>query len=329
MRARWVAAGLALVLAGGACATGAEEEEAAVSQASPGATSPAEGGTDETSRSPAPEDKKKKKGSRPERSRGNAGGDAKEPEAGGGGGGSGRGGREGPSPSEGEGARDEGAPDGRSPAGGGDGGSRRYGALAPSGGTYVYRQRGYEEFCAAGCDRQELPPRQSIETTVAQRSGSSATVVTEARASRGRLARTTTNYTREAAHITQVYVRFSYSGYTFDRTYRPKPPVESLRFPLTPGEAWSGSWRGKVSGDYEAVVAGRARMSAGGRTIEAVEVRTRTRFRGDFNGRAQARLWIDPRTKAVVKTAGNLSVTSAYGRYSTAFATSLISGPGY
>lgn len=327
MRARWVAAVLALVLAAGACATAADEEDAALSQSSPGASSPSPGGPGERS-APSGPGAKDEKSSRDKRKGGGARGDTDESE--GPGAGSGADAGEGTSPSGGDNDRDGGAPGARSPSGDEDGNRpSASGALAPSAGTYVYRQQGYEEFCAAGCDRRPLPPRQSIETTVPQRSGSSATVVTEARASRGRVARTTTAYTRKAAHVTEVYVRFSYSGYTFDRTYRPEPPVESLRFPLTPGEAWSGSWRGKVSGTYEAVVAGRGRMSAGGRSVEVVEVRTRTHFRGDFNGRANASLWIDPKTKAVVKTAGNLSVKSTYGSYSTGFATSLMSGPGY
>ena len=233
-------------------------------------------------------------------------------------------------------------PDGSPPEGGGAPGGRddetggsapRGGSggapLAPAAGDYVYTQSGFEEFCAGGgCDRQSLPKRQVVDTSV-QRSGSSATVVTEMRASRSRVSRTTTRYTRGAASVSEVYARFTYAGYTFEQTYRPNPPVELLRFPLTSGASWSGSWKGRVSGSYSVSVAGRERVRAAGRVVEAVRVETTTRFRGEFEGRANGTLWIDPRTKALVKTAGNLNVKSTYGSYATGFATALASGPGY
>ncbi len=143
------------------------------------------------------------------------------------------------------------------------------------------------------------------------------------------MARTTTRYTASAAAITEVYVRFAYSGYTFDQTYRPRPPVQSLRFPLRAGDSWSGSWRGKVSGSYSAQVVGREVVTVSGAGVDAMKVQTRTNFRGDFSGRANATVWVDPRTRAVVRTAGNLRVESTYGSYETGFATSLLSGPGY
>lgn len=217
----------------------------------------------------------------------------------------------------------------RSPNGGrkrkGSGGA----ALFPASGRYVYSQNGYEEFCAATCDKQKLPARQPVTSAVTERSAASALVVTEMRSSGARLTRTTTRYSRASADITEVYIKFSYAGYEFDQTYRPQPPVESLRFPMASGDSWSGSWKGAVSGDYQVSVAGNEAVSAGGRSVNAVKLQTRTRFRGDFEGTANATVWIDPRTKAIVKTAGNLAVDSNFGSYSTAFSTALVSGPGY
>lgn len=224
---------------------------------------------------------------------------------------------------------DDGGGDGAREPSGGDRASGGRGALAPAPGSYVYSQSGFEEFCSASCDRQALPKRQVVDTAVPQRSSSSATVVTEMKASRSRMSRTTTRYTRGGAFVTEVYVRFTYAGYTFEQTYRPSPQVEALRFPLTTGSSWSGSWKGKVSGSYSVSVGGRETVRAAGRTVEAIRVETSTRFRGDFKGRANATVWVDPRTKALVKTAGNLNVASAYGRYATGFATTLSSGPGY
>ena len=143
------------------------------------------------------------------------------------------------------------------------------------------------------------------------------------------MARTTSRYSKGSAHITEVYVRFAYSGYTFEQTYRPQPAVQSLRFPLRAGDSWNGSWKGKVSGTYSVSVIGREAVSAAGRNVQAMKVQTKTSFKGDFSGKANATMWIDPRTRAVLRTAGNLHVASTYGSYETGFATSLRSGPGY
>ena len=232
------------------------------------------------------------------------------------------------SPSGGPSGEAGGGSEGSSPAGGG-GGSGGSSSLAPTSGTYTYSQEGYEEFCTATCDRQKLPRRQDLALAVTDRSAAGATVVTEARSSNGGMTRSTTRYTKASATVLRVYVRFTYSGYTFDETYRPRPPVESLRFPLTQGESWKGSWKGKVSGDYSVRVEGRELVGAGKREVLATKVSSTLEFRGDFQGSANTSVWIDPRTKAIVRSAGNAQMKSRYGSYGTAFATTLESGPGY
>ena len=240
----------------------------------------------------------------------------------------------------GSGSGDQGSSDGSDGSSNGGGGGTGSGggtsprgsggsALFPASGTYIYSQSGYEEFCSGTCDKQKLPRRQSVTSSLTDRGPTSAVVVTEMRSSRGRLTRTTTRYSRASADITEVYIKFTYSGYEFNQTYRPQPPVESLKFPLTEGDKWSGRWSGDVSGDYRASVVGREKVNAGGSSVEAVRLQTTTHFRGDFEGTANATIWVDPRTKAVVRTAGNLSVDSNFGSYSTGFATTLISGRGY
>ena len=213
-----------------------------------------------------------------------------------------------------------------------DGGSNRGsggGAMFPASGTYVFAQNGYEEFCAGTCQKEQLPRRQPVKSSLASRSSGSATVVTEMRSSNSRMTRTTTRFTKSSADITEVYVKFSYSGYQFNQTYRPQPPVESIRFPIVDGDSWSGSWKGDVSGSYSVAVQGREAVSVNGRSVNAAKLQTRTQFRGDFKGTATATVWVDPKTKAIVKTAGNLAVESNFGSYSTAFSTVLTSGPGY
>ena len=229
-------------------------------------------------------------------------------------------------------------PDGRDPSGGGSGGRRSSGAgprgraparaTYPASGRYVYSQDGFEEFCSTTCDRRGLPNTQEIDTR-ARRGGGSWIVTTTARASQGRIVRTTARYDRTGASIVRVYLEYSYEGFTFNDTYQPDPPVRSLRFPLEVGDRWSGSWRGDVSGTYSVSVDERETMHAGGRRVGALRLSTRTTFRGDFDGTANTTLWVDPRTKAIVATAGNVNVKSSFGRYSSGFHTRLRSGPAY
>ena len=203
-------------------------------------------------------------------------------------------------------------------------------AVYPSAGRYIYRQSGFERFCqAARCEDYDLPPSQPVDISLQEPSPDRAVVISEIRASDNRLVRTTATYTRADALITQVYARFSYEGFTFEETYRPEPPVESLRFPLQEGSSWSGRWKARTSGDYEVDVIGTEQISVGGSTVRAFKLSSVTNFEGEFDGTAKALIWVDPATKAMVKTTGKLDLQSAFGRYITEFTNVLRSGPGY
>lgn len=226
---------------------------------------------------------------------------------------------------DGSGARGSGARG----SGGGDG----EGAVAayPAAGSYTFAQSGYEEFCdtAGNCDRQKLPERQPLSLAYERRTGSSAVVVSEQKASRSRVARTWTRFTPSGAHVTKLYVRFEYSGFSFERTYVPEPPVETLRFPFRSGAGWAGRWRASTSGSYRVEVGGPGSVSVGRRNVDAYRVDTDTEFRGDFEGKSRITTYVDPSTKAIVAAKGVLNVTSQFGRYTTVFDTRLIDGPGY
>jgi hypothetical protein len=213
--------------------------------------------------------------------------------------------------------------------GGGGAGSTADAAAYPAAGDYNYRQSGYEEFCQATCQRQDLPKQQPVSTKLKNRSADSAVVVNEARESDNRVVRTTMKFTSDKALITEVFTRFKQGNFSFQDTYRPKPPVESLRFPLDTGAAWSGSWKDKTSGDYSIKILGREQVMAAGTSIDAFRIRTETTFRGQFDGRSQVVLWFDPDTKAVVKADGMIDVNSTFGRYRSDFQRVLSSGPGY
>ena len=227
-------------------------------------------------------------------------------------------------------ASDDGGQQGRNafndPGGEDDGSSASF----PAAGNYVYAQRGSERFCAGGrCERRALPKQQTVDVTITRRGNEGATVVTEASSSDDRMLRTTTDYNRSQALITDVYTRLSYEGFVFENDYHPAPPVESLRFPLRDGASWRGSWRDSTSGNYEVRVFGPTSLEVAGRAVRAFQVATTTTFKGEFNGEAKTLAWIDPATKAVVKLSGSADLSSTYGRYVTEFSNSLRSGPGY
>lgn len=206
----------------------------------------------------------------------------------------------------------------------------RSSAAYPAAGRYVYRQSGYERFCqAARCEEQPLPPTQPIDIALRERTPDRAVVINEIRASGNRTVRTTSTFSRDAALVTEVYARFSYEGFTFEETYRPEPPVESLRFPLRDGASWAGRWRDSTSGEYSIDVIGTEQVLVRGRAVNAFKLSSVTTFEGDFDGTAKALIWVDLATKVVVKTTGKLDLTSAFGRYITEFTNTLRSGPSY
>lgn len=188
-------------------------------------------------------------------------------------------------------------------------------------GDYVYDQKGFERLCSGpSCDKQPLPDTATITATYESESGDGATIVTEARSSDRQTVTTTTRHTPDAALITKVVIDFAYSGFSFSQTYEPKPPIVSLSFPLEPGKTWRGRWKAQTSGDY--------RMKVLGVSEGVYRIHTVTNFRGEFSGRAQATVWVDGDTRAIIRTDGQIAVASRFGEYTSDFRTTLRSAPG-
>jgi hypothetical protein len=203
-------------------------------------------------------------------------------------------------------------------------------AWYPQRGIYTYDQSGFEEFCdASSCEKQDLPPTQDVKASYKSRSSGEVVVVTEARASDSRFVRTTTRHTAQGAFVTDVYLKFDYEGVSFNNSYQPRPPVETLRLPLRAGMRWAGEWEDKTSGNYQIRVGEKEAVSVGGRSVQAFRLHTVTHFRGEFDGSAIVTVWIDPATLAPVKTMGNLDVKSFFGEYRSEFSATLSSAPGY
>jgi hypothetical protein len=154
-------------------------------------------------------------------------------------------------------------------------------------------------------------------------------MISDERISSRRSNETTFKITRGGALITRAHVRFEDEGFRYENTYRPKPPIESLVFPLKVGRSWSGRWDADTSGRYEIDVVGRDAVDAGGRRVNAFRLDTVTFFTGEFEGRADVTVWIDPDTTMVVRSSGHLEIESVFGSFESEFETTLDSGPGY
>ena len=223
-------------------------------------------------------------------------------------------------PGAGQGSGGGGGPRG---SGGGDngvtGGPRgSSGYLAE--GEYVYDQEGFERFCQGPrCSKSQLPDTATITASYSSRSGDEAVIVTEARSSDQQTVTSTTRHTAGQALITKVVIDFAFGSFNYSQTYEPQPPVESLSFPLEIGKSWRGRWKAQTSGDY--------RMEVVGASDGVFEIETVTNFRGDFSGRAQATVWVDGDTRAILRTDGDIAVASAFGEYTSSFRTTLRSAP--
>lgn len=207
--------------------------------------------------------------------------------------------------------------------------SESRGPTYPAAGRYRYEQLGYEEYCRATCTREDLPPTRTIDISYRNRNARRATLVSDERISSSRSSETRLKVNRAAALITRVDVRFEDEGFRYENTYRPEPPIESLLFPLRVGKSWSGRWDADTSGRYEIDVVGRDGIDVRGRRVNAYRLDTVTFFRGEFDGRGDVSVWVDPETTMVVRSSGRLEIESVFGTFESEFETKLGSGPGY
>jgi hypothetical protein len=201
----------------------------------------------------------------------------------------------------------------------------------PRAGDSVYSQKGTEAFCdpAGNCEQDDLPPTQTVSTSLRQRRAAEGVVVQEARMSDGRYVRTTLHFTPKAAFVTDVYYKLVYQGFDITEEYAPDPPVPSIRFPLAAGKSWTAEWSADTSGDYRARVTGAETIPVGGTSVRAYRIETLAHFRGEYRGKASVVIWVDPATRAIVQTNGAMELKASYGGYNTTFETRLKSAPGY
>jgi hypothetical protein len=214
---------------------------------------------------------------------------------------------------------------------GGSGGGGEGDVLAyPAAGKYTYAQNGFEEFCQGpSCEKRQLPDTQTVQVSYTETTPDTATVVTRTVSSDQQTLTTTMRYTPEGAQITKVVIDFAYGSFNFSQTYEPQPPVDALVYPLKAGKRWSGTWKARTSGDYKMRVAAVESFEIDDKPTKVYRISNVTNFKGDFTGRSQTTLWLDWKTKSLIKSEGKIAVASSFGEYTSDFDTLIQFGPGY
>jgi hypothetical protein len=105
--------------------------------------------------------------------------------------------------------------------------------------------------------------------------------------------------------------------------------MQVLRFPLTAGASWTGTWSGSTSGKYSVHVVGQQKMTVAGRSVTVYRIERTLDLSGDVQGHDAVTQWFDPATGIGVKAMDEGNFTNRYGTYHTKSTTSLQSGPGY
>lgn len=210
-------------------------------------------------------------------------------------------------------------------------GASRETLAVPSEGSYSYAQTGWEEVCqASSCDRSDLPPTQSIEISVTERSAERARFTSRSEGSGSRSQTITYEATQGLISVTELENRFTTGGFTINTVIVPDPPIKAASLPWTVGEQWSGSWKDQndqADGSYRFEVVGTEQMTVGSSEVTVFVVDTSMELSGEYEGTNQMRLWVTRDDFTIVSSKGTTKITSRYGTYRSRFATSYRSGP--
>lgn len=100
------------------------------------------------------------------------------------------------------------------------------------------------------------------------------------------------------------------------------PDLVFARFPLHVGDKWNGSWKGDISGTYEAKTFEERDLVIEGKTIKTWANEVRLHVRGDFEGDVIVRFWIAPEEGMTLKESYHFNITKP-GPYEAEWDTTL------
>lgn len=182
-------------------------------------------------------------------------------------------------------------------------------ATRPEEGVYTWNIDGYEE--ASGGMRRELPKRSHRMITHARANGwVEHHVFSEQREQWFELDRSDAGFSTSA-----VRNRVEFGPVEVDRTVVFTPPVRGARAPFRVNETWSGSWRGRTSGEYTARIFEHTTLLIGGERVEVWGSQVEMHMRGEVEGDVLTRSWIAPDLGLVVKQYQRMSAESGPGSY--------------
>ncbi|MFN2525034.1 MAG: serine/threonine protein kinase [Actinomycetota bacterium] len=203
---------------------------------------------------------------------------------------------------------------------------------APISGVYNYTQQGYEQECTQSCAQgRNLQDTAKVEVARRPSASDRVTILTQTESSNRWNTEVLTDYLENRAEITSIYMRYSgvIATASFTQQITPDTPIELFRFPFKQGQNWEGEWidsndaNGVTSGNYRVSVAGPKRVRSAGRKRDAVKVHVVFNFSGANTGSWDLFYWVDPRTRATLKTSGTVKVDS----YESSVVATLKSGP--
>ena len=102
---------------------------------------------------------------------------------------------------------------------------------------------------------------------------------------------------------------------TRDTTVTFDPPMRVGRAGAEVGDRWSGSWKGKTHGTYEARYFDHTFMTIGGERVEVWGVETFIHLRGEIEGEVHSRTWFSPKHRVPVREHYVQDVQSGPGTY--------------
>ena len=179
----------------------------------------------------------------------------------------------------------------------------------PREGVYTWAVEGYEE--TSGGMSRELPRRSHRIVTHGNRSSwLEHHVFSDKREAWFEVAHMGSTIVTDA-----VRNRVEFSPVVVDRTVVFDPPVVGARLPHRLNESWSGRWRGRTDGEYDARVFQHTYITIAGEKVEVWGTEVAMQMRGEVEGEVLTRSWVAPKYALVVKQYQRMSVESGPGGY--------------
>jgi hypothetical protein len=121
----------------------------------------------------------------------------------------------------------------------------------------------------------------------------------------------------EGLVTSSVRNRVQFGAVEVDRTVSFDPHLLGARMPFRLNDSWSGAWKGRTEGQYEATILEHSFLTIDGERVEVWKTEVFMQMRGEVEGEVMTRSWIAPAYGLVVKQYQRMVVASGPGEYRT------------